>query len=168
MTSEILSDPSTRAAIVIVNDIPGAWNFFRTFEPEAGKGFVFSFSKISGVGKLIVDEILDKQPFHSGSSLACLMRQLQLVSKHHDDKELRRMVSNPEPENPPQPATATNVPEAKAETETSPVGSFASREEAREAFLALPKDMPLGEQYVQLAAHWKTPMTYMEMRERFG
>ena len=39
---------------------------------------------------------------------------------------------------------------------------------ARARFLALPKDMTLDDQYKALREHKDTPMTYSEMRERFG
>ena len=38
----------------------------------------------------------------------------------------------------------------------------------REKFLQLPKDMSLQEQAKALVEHKDTPMTYQEMRERFG
>ena len=40
--------------------------------------------------------------------------------------------------------------------------------EKREKFLALPKDMTLQEQSKALAEHKDTPMSYAELRERFG
>jgi len=40
--------------------------------------------------------------------------------------------------------------------------------EKREKFLQLPKDMSLQEQAKALVEHKDTPMTYQEMRERFG
>ena len=43
-----------------------------------------------------------------------------------------------------------------------------ARLEKREKFLDLPKDMTLLEQAKALAEHKDTPMTYQEMRERFG
>ena len=42
------------------------------------------------------------------------------------------------------------------------------REVARLKFLLLPKDMSLQEQSKALVEHKDTPMTYQEMRERFG
>ena len=42
------------------------------------------------------------------------------------------------------------------------------REVARLKFLLLPKDMTLQEQAKALVEHKDTPMTYQEMRERFG
>ena len=42
------------------------------------------------------------------------------------------------------------------------------RELKREKFLELPKDMSLQEQAKALEEHRDTPMTYQEMRERFG
>jgi hypothetical protein len=40
--------------------------------------------------------------------------------------------------------------------------------EKRDKFLELPKDMSLQEQAKALAEHKDTPMSYSEMRERFG
>ena len=42
------------------------------------------------------------------------------------------------------------------------------KELKREKFLNLPKDMSLQEQAKALEEHRDTPMTYQEMRERFG
>lgn len=42
------------------------------------------------------------------------------------------------------------------------------KELKREKFLELPKDMSLTDQYKALEEHKNTPMTYSEMRERFG
>jgi hypothetical protein len=42
------------------------------------------------------------------------------------------------------------------------------KEMARRKFLELPKDMSLQEQAKALVEHKDTPMTYQEMRERFG
>lgn len=42
------------------------------------------------------------------------------------------------------------------------------KELKREKFLNLPKDMTLLEQVKALGEHKTTPMTYQEMRERFG
>ena len=39
---------------------------------------------------------------------------------------------------------------------------------ARLKFLALPKNMSLEDQFRAMADHKDTPMTYSEMRERFG
>jgi hypothetical protein len=40
--------------------------------------------------------------------------------------------------------------------------------EKREKFLELPKDMSLQEQVKALEEHKDTPMSYAELRERFG
>ena len=40
--------------------------------------------------------------------------------------------------------------------------------EKREKFLELPKDMSLQEQAKALVEHKDTPMSYAELRERFG
>lgn len=42
------------------------------------------------------------------------------------------------------------------------------KEVARLKFLALPTDMSLADQIKALQEHKNTPMTYSEMRERFG
>jgi uncharacterized small protein (DUF1192 family) len=42
------------------------------------------------------------------------------------------------------------------------------KELKREKFLELPKDMSLQEQAKALVEHKDTPMTYQELRERFG
>jgi len=42
------------------------------------------------------------------------------------------------------------------------------KEVARVKLQALPKDMSLGDQLKAVDEHTSTPMTYAEMRERFG
>ena len=176
MTSEILSDPHTRAAIDIVNGIPEGWQFLRTFEPEEGKGFVFSLSKLPPIGTSLVDAIMDKQSFHSGASLAVLLRSLQYISKQHTDQQLACMNSDlqPPPEAPPQRAPKAHAGETRSHDVTAQFLENMAQNgtpptaDARAQFLALPSNMSLAEQRVQMIKHWNTPMTYFEMRQRFG
>lgn len=148
-------DSTTREAIAIVHNIPDGWSFFRSsFEPERG----YAFSKLPPVGVAIQDAICAKQPFHSGSSLACLMRVLQFLSKQHSDGALGDMG----PDVSAAAGATAMVQPQKAEHESK------EKENDRSAFLSLPSDMSLSDQISALHTHWNTPMTYMEMRTRFG
>lgn len=63
-------DPKIRAKEINV------WNYFSTYEPPAGQGFMFSY------GDLVVESVQkNMQVGHSGSSMAMTMRQLQLLAK---------------------------------------------------------------------------------------
>lgn len=171
-TSHLLSDPHIRSAIRIVNGIPGAWEFFRSFEPKEGEGYLFS--KLTPLGCSIQDAICNEQTFHSGPSLAGMMRALQFVSKHHSNAELLSL------EHEPEVAESSSASAEGARTqaglgEPSAAGSETTIASApqtmaaqREAFLALPNNMSLADQMSELANHWNTPMSYMEMRMRFG
>ncbi len=57
----------------------------------------------------------------------------------------------------------------KAVEQTKPAETTPQeRQKQREEFLALPSNMSLQKQCEELRKHANTPMTYAEMRERFG
>jgi len=61
------------------------WDFLSTFEPEEGKGFMFTQSdEINKIGKKM--EELPNSPGHSGSSFGFTMRHLQFIAKNGIDK----------------------------------------------------------------------------------
>ena len=61
------------------------WDFLSTFEPEEGKGFMFTQSdEINKIGKKM--EELPNPPGHSGSSFGFTMRHLQFIAKNGIDK----------------------------------------------------------------------------------
>jgi hypothetical protein len=58
------------------------WNWLQNYEPEEGKGFMFTI----GVPELDrLSKELMKDPVnggHSGSSYACIMRNMEFIAKH--------------------------------------------------------------------------------------
>jgi len=64
------------------------WDFLSKFEPEEGKGFMFTdCHEINKIGEKM--EELPNSPGHSGSSFAFTMRHLQYIAKHGLDKYKR-------------------------------------------------------------------------------
>ena len=64
------------------------WDFLSKFEPEEGKGFMFTdHHEINRIGEKM--EELPNSPGHSGASFACTMRHLQYIAKHGLDKYKR-------------------------------------------------------------------------------
>ena len=131
------------SSIAALSTVDGAWEFLRNYEPEEGKGFMFS--TLPPKGREIEDALMRVNPSHSGASLALLMRHMQSIARTQ------------------QASAADAAPPAK---EAAPHSS--STDEKRSEFLALGKNMTLPEQIHEFHKHWNTPMTYMEMRQRFG
>jgi len=60
------------------------WSWLKTYEPEEGKGFMWSnHQNISLIGKKM--DSLPDSPGHSGSSFAFTMRHLQYIAKNGID-----------------------------------------------------------------------------------
>jgi len=61
------------------------WDWLRDFEPEEGKGFMFSDTlEINRINnKMREDPISDN---HSGASYGCMMRTMQYIAKNGYDK----------------------------------------------------------------------------------
>ena len=58
------------------------WNFLRNFEPEDGKGFMFT-RDVPELDRL--NEEMSKDPVnggHSGASYGCTMRNMEFIAKH--------------------------------------------------------------------------------------
>lgn len=128
------------SSIAALCSVDGAWDFLRNYEPEEGKGFMFS--SLPEKGQQIQDALIRVNPGHSGASLALLIRHLQLIARTRHDVKV-----------------------AKSDVAQDPTDGVA---EKRTEFVALGNSMTLAEQWDQLVKHKDTPMTYMEMRERFG
>ena len=61
------------------------WDFLSSFEPEEGKGFMFSdCEEINKIGKKM--EELPNSPGHSGASFGFTMRHLHYIAKNGLDK----------------------------------------------------------------------------------
>lgn len=68
-----------QSAFEAVSSVEGGWDFLRSYEPPADKGFMFS----NPTGKrLEIDEAIEKgYPGHSGGSYGCTMRVLEFIAK---------------------------------------------------------------------------------------
>ena len=98
--------------------------------------------------RLEIDEAIAKgYPGHSGGSYGYTMRVLEFIAKEGWDAYAKIMLKK-----------YGSPPSKKEETP----------EEKRKRFLALPHDMSLDEQCKAVAEFKDVPMTYSEMRERFG
>ena len=132
------------ASIAAMDSVQGAWEFLRNYEPEEGKGFMFSL--LPPKGQEVQEALMDVHSGHSGASLASLLRHLQAIAR-----------SNVKNDADPPSVLPSEKPAEKALSAS-----------AREQFLALGTNMTLHEQIHQLEKHMNTPMTYLEMRQRFG
>ncbi len=151
-----------------VCSVEGGWEHLRTYEPPEDKGFMFS--RPPPKGQEIEDAVLHRYSGHSGASFGCTMRVLQLIARVGWDeyaKDVLRQYGPP-------PRSAANVEfnqfldaispstkDCKPDTTLTP-------EQKREKFLALPTNMTLDEQAKALRELGDVPMTYFEMRSRFG
>jgi hypothetical protein len=122
-----------------VSAVEGGWDFLKTYEPGEG-GFMFSTPPPKM--KEINNEIMKRYGGHSGGSYGSTMRVLELIAKKGWDTYVE----------------GTKKQNIKNETMT----------EKRERFLALPKNMTLEEQMKAIEEFKDVPMTYSELRERFG
>ena len=113
----------------------------RSFMFDAGQHPDPDVAKTIG---LITQAVSDGYGGHSGASFGMTMRILERIAKDGWDAYAKRMLKN---YGPPPPE---------------------SMEEKRKRFLALPTNMSLGEQVKAIEEFKDVPMTYAEMRERFG
>jgi len=61
------------------------WSWLKTYEPEPGRGFMWSTHKnITNIGNKM--HTLPDSPYHSGSSFAFTMRHLHYIAKNGIDK----------------------------------------------------------------------------------
>lgn len=129
------------AGFKAVQSVEGGWEFLKTYEPPDDKGFMFSDS--IGKRKEIDDAISNRYGGHSGASYGWTMRVLEKIAKDGWETYAKDVLGK------------------------NPVKKE-SKEEKRARFLALPKDMSLEQQTKAWEEFMDVPMTYAEMRERFG
>lgn len=127
---------------------------------EVEQGFMFNdFAEM----KLIDKEL--KYDGHSGASYGFTMRVMEMIAKKGwDAYALTKMKPKPKPK--PQfdqflDMISPSTKHVKEDTTLTP-------EQKREKFLALPTNMTLDEQAKALRELKDVPMTYAEMRSRFG
>jgi len=127
-----------------VSSVEGGWDFLKSYSPPKGEGFMFSAS----VGKRKeIDDAIDREyGGHSGGSYGQTMRILEFIAKQGWEAYAKKMLDEYGP------------PGKKTET----------MEEKRQRFLALPTNMSLEDQVKALVEFNDVPMSYSEMRERFG
>jgi hypothetical protein len=156
-----------------VESVEGGWEFLRTYTPPADQGFMFSLP----TGKrLEIDEaISNRYGGHSGASYGMTMRVLEYIAKQGWERYAKDMLNEyglpPAPAPAPAPAQSEfqrfldvispSTKDCKPDTTLTPA-------QKREKFLALPHDMTLDEQAKALRELGDVPMTYAEMRMRFG
>lgn len=127
-----------------VNSVDGGWDFLKNYEPPQDQGFMFS--KPPPKQEEIDAAIEKRYGGHSGSSYGMTMRILQYIAKNGWDTYAKDVLNKYGP------------PKNKEET----------MEDKRKRFLALPKNMTLAEQWKAVMDFKDVPMSYSEMRERFG
>lgn len=136
---------------------------------ENEEGFMFSTSpELTEINKHM------KYEGHSGASYGCTMRRIEFIAKKGWGAYVAEVESKqgkkPQPAPAPAPKTefdnfldmiSPSTKDVKPDTTLTP-------EEKRAKFLALPTDMTLDEQAKALRELKDVPMTYYEMRMRFG
>lgn len=165
------------SAFKAVNSVPGAWDFLSTYEPGDGG---FMFSRPPPKMEEINDAVNTFYGGHSGASYGCTMRVIQYIAKQGWDTWAQEALDK---YGPPPPTLSPEPKKALVETLTdfnnfldaiSPSTKDCkpdptlTAEQKREKFLALPTDMSLDEQAKAMRELRDVPMSYMEMRMRFG
>jgi hypothetical protein len=149
-----------------VESVEGGWEFLRTYTPPEDQGFMFSLP--TGKRKEIDEAISNRYPGHSGASYGCTMRTIEFIAKNgwnaYARDVLRKYGSPPDSKSEFTQfldAISPSTKDIKLDTSLTP-------EQKREKFLALPTNMSLDEQAKALRELGDVPMTYAEMRSRFG
>lgn len=173
-----------QAGFEAMESVEGSWEFLRTYEPPEDKGFMFSLP----TGKMleINAAIENRYPGHSGSTYGITMRILQHIAKNGWDTYAKEILHTYGPPATPKEQTAEKekrLANAKnrsnvefesflnvisPSTKDCKPDETLTMEQKREKFLALPHDMTLDEQAKALRELKDVPMTYAEMRMRFG
>jgi len=155
-----------------VESVEGGWEHLRTYEPPEDKGFMFS--RPPPKGQEIEDAVLHRYGGHSGASYGCTMRVLQYIAKVGWDQyaeEMRMEYGAPAPSAPsatPKSEFTKFLDTISPSTAECKPDTTLTAEQKREKFLALPTNMSLDEQAKALRELGDVPMSYAEMRSRFG
>jgi hypothetical protein len=105
---------------------------------------------------------------HSGASYGCTMRVLQYIAKYGWDTYARDMIKKYGPPPPPKTEFTQFLDSISPSTKDCKLDTTLTPEQKREKFLALPTNMSLDEQAKAIRELGDVPMTYAEMRSRFG
>jgi hypothetical protein len=157
-----------RSGFEAVESVEGGWEFLRTYTPPADQGFMFSLP--TGKRLDIDNAVSNRYPGHSGASYGCTMRVLETIAKEGWETYAKRMLDKYGP--PPPSSSKTELTQfldlISPSTKDCKPDTTLTPEQKREKFLALPTDMSLDEQAKALRELGDVPMTYYEMRSRFG
>jgi hypothetical protein len=125
-----------------IESVKGGWEFMASDDPGDG-GYMFGRSKNDAIRQEI-DTAIGKNDTcgHSGASYGMTMRSMQYLAKNGWPAFIKYW-----------------WPEYQDPEEIKKL---------REEFLAFPKDASLGEQFIAIEKYKNVPMSYSEMRERFG
>jgi hypothetical protein len=156
-----------------VDSVEGGWEFLRTYDPPEDKGFMFSLP--TGKRAEIDEAISARYGGHSGSSYGWTMRNLEAIAKMgweswaKDVLQMRkRQARTSTPRNPLTQDFEQFLNMISPRTKDCKPDTTLTPEQKREKFLALPTNMTLDEQAKALRELGDVPMTYFEMRSRFG
>jgi hypothetical protein len=150
-----------------VESVEGGWEFLRTYEPPKDQGFMFSLP--TGKRVEIDDAIANRYPGHSGGSYGTTMRILEYIAKHGWEAYAKKMLQEyGPPQNPPGATFTQFLDTISPSTKNCKPNPDLTPEQKREKFLALPTNMTLDEQAKALRELGDVPMSYAEMRARFG
>jgi hypothetical protein len=152
-----------RAGFEAVESVDGGWEFLRSYTPPADQGFMFSLP--TGKRLDIDDAIQNRYGGHSGASYGCTMRVLESIAKEGWEAYAKRML---EKYGPPSSELTQFLDAVSPSTKECKPDTSLTQEQKREKFLALPTDMSLDEQAKALRELGDVPMSYSEMRSRFG
>lgn len=155
-----------RSAFEAVESVEGGWDFLRSYSPPADQGFMFTLP----TGKLldISTAVENRYPGHSGASYGCTMRVIEYIAKNGWDTYAKEMLDKYGTPPPPMPTFNEFLNMISPSTKDCKPDTTLTPEQKREKFLALPTNMSLDEQAKALRELGDVPMTYSEMRSRFG
>jgi hypothetical protein len=148
-----------------VESVEGGWEFLRTYTPPEDQGFMFS--KPTGKRQELDDAISNRYPGHSGASYGCTMRVLEFIAKRGWETYAKDVLDKHGA--PPGKLEFTQFLDSiSPSTKHCKPDTTLTPEQKREKFLALPTNMSLDEQVKALRELGDVPMSYSEMRSRFG
>ena len=155
-----------QSAFEAVESVEGGWEFLRSYTPPENQGFMFSSSP--GKRQEIDDAISNRYPGHSGASYGLTMRVIESIAKKGWEAYAKDMLFTYGTPPPQAPTFKEFLDIISPGTKDIKLDTSLTPEQKREKFLALPTNMSLDEQAKALRELGDVPMTYSEMRSRFG